>query len=190
VCRQNDRIHGVNKWLMLFVLATFTIPARTQIVNPGFDDGVIVPIFEPDTVKPTEALPGWTASKGGTPLVFLFYNETALDSPWVSIHDNSDNFELFRPIDGKYSVFIKGATPSAPELDASLSQIVNVPSTAKSVLFYARNLNGLELSFSGQKLPYFEVYRNPPTRFMALIFLPFPGSMGSSNLRPAKANGD
>jgi hypothetical protein len=164
---------------ILISSALFCIALNThsQVVNGGFEDGSLV-MINPVAVKPAEALPGWNALSGGTPLLFLGYNAPGLDSAWVSIHDNANPNDLFKPIGGTYSVFIKGATPLGPSLDAEITQVVAVPSDSKSLFFRARNLNGLDLSFNGQNLTYYEFQQGGGDSAYGADISGFAGSTG------------
>jgi hypothetical protein len=130
------------------------------VANYGFED---VQIFFADefqhTIDANRALPSWapystyTSPNGDTPLPVLFYDTFALDSPWISVHDNAS--PNFQPIEGQYSVLIQGG--NLPGGSAWIVQPVTVPVGSKSLVFGGKDVQGLEVSFGGQTLPYFEI---------------------------------
>jgi hypothetical protein len=184
--RRSVNRHLVPQLLLLSFLLQNSF-AIGQIVNPGFDDGVVVPrppFF--NDVESAPALPGWTAYQGDTPLTYLIYDTLALDSPWVSIHDNL-SYNDFRPIDGKYSVYVQGG--DIPGGSASITQPILIPAASRSILFPGRHVQGLELSFAGQPLNYFEVGSGPGYVHYGADITQFAGQSGLLRFSASYQNG-
>lgn len=129
------------------------ISTKGDVVNGGFEDAVLVQYQGQSTqVRASEALAGWTASFDifvPSPSEFIIYNNIALDSPAVSIHDANS---LFKPLLGSFSVYLQGGTVAGTQ-GASIFQTTTVPSDARSLMFLGRNVSNLEFSFDGQVLP-------------------------------------
>lgn len=144
----NDRII-----LMLANASQLCAFAQIPLTNGDFEAATLIQYNNPFEVKSAEALPGWTVAFRGfpTPVPYINYNELALDSAIISIHDSQSRY--FTPLEGSYSLFLQGGNV-ANSPGASLSQSTAVPADARSIRFLGNPDNHLELSFNGQNLPF------------------------------------
>ena len=104
------------------------------------------------------ALPGWTASLGGTAVTQVYQNLISTGSASIDILGPDWN-SVPGIIDGNYSVALQwGYGPGLVEENASLSQDGTIPANAKSLEFTAWTFLGptpLSVSFAGDSLSLF-----------------------------------
>jgi hypothetical protein len=115
--------------------------------NLGFEDAVI---GSPPVAS--QALPFWTLSTGN----YVVFNNIALDSAWVSIHDTDSVF--VKPLQGNYSIVLQDGLIAAQTLgSASIWQAGDIPNDAKSLMFKSNTPNyidELRVSLNGVSLPF------------------------------------
>ena len=109
--------------------------AQGAFQNLYFDNATIITNAQ-RFVAASNALPGWTVLdnfSGNN----IFYNDLALGSPCVSIHDRNSPFGL--PLQLPYSILLQSDTlPFGAGLRrGGVSQIGTVPADAQSIQFYA-----------------------------------------------------
>ena len=85
------------------------------------------------------ALPGWTGYINGNPTDFVIFSDIALGSPSISVVDSLSL--SYQPIQGSYSVFLRGA---------GLGQTGRIPNTAASLVFLSKPFSAFNVSFGGQ----------------------------------------
>jgi hypothetical protein len=116
------------------------------LINPGYP----FPFY---TTNAT--IPGWAWSPRGNagygdPNTIVSFNERALDSTAVTLHDMSDLSA--RALAGHYSILLQGGSQFFPQQygGASIFQTGLIPDTAQSLMY----LGGaaLQVSFNGQSL--------------------------------------
>jgi hypothetical protein len=109
--------------------------AQGTFQNLNFESATIITNV-PRVVAASNALPGWTVLdnfSGNN----VFYNDIAVGSPCVSIHDRNSLYPV--PLQGLYSVLLQ----SAPQpftgnfIHGGISQVGTVPADAQSLQFYA-----------------------------------------------------
>jgi len=112
----------------------FENPIPPLLPNAGF------------TVPITNALPGWSAYIGDTSIDRVVYNTVSLGAAAVSLHDHGSSLQ---PVEGNYSVMLQPSIPSL-QTSAAVGQIGQVPSTAKSLVFYGTP--SMQVTFAGQPI--------------------------------------
>ena len=119
--------------------------------NLDFEQARIIPIvgnpLYPEAVATTNALPGWTAYIGGSPVDVVLHDDVSLGAALVSIHDSNS---VVTVIQGRYTVQLQPSYPGGAT-SAAVGQVGTVPNTAQSIRFYG---NGpISASFAGQQIP-------------------------------------
>jgi hypothetical protein len=111
------------------------------------------------TVAVSSALPSWTVYYGSSQQSQMGYQSFSLGATFVSLLTPGSN-PVFNSINGNYSVLLQGGVTST---DASIVQTGIVPSSAKSILFYAESVNAgtLLVSLGGQNIPFFALSSGP-----------------------------
>jgi hypothetical protein len=94
-------------------------------------------------------LPGW--------LGWVMYDNEALDSPMVSIHDSASKY--LKPFQGNYSILLQTGSPfyPTPNQPIHISQIGDVPAYARSIQYQTDYCWGgnLVVSLNGTAIPTF-----------------------------------
>jgi hypothetical protein len=102
------------------------------------------------------AMPGWRAYIEVSEVDTVAYNTIALDGAAISLHDAGSIY--FQPLLGQYSALLQGTSSLVPQRSASLAQIGQVPSDAKSVEFVAgKESSSFHVSFAGQALQLYHI---------------------------------
>jgi len=137
-------------------IAAHLASAQSSFRNLNFEQARIVPIGSQGLplVVASNAIPGWAAYQGNTPLTEILYNTITLGTPIVSIHDTAS--QIFQPFQGNYSVGIQHSS-GGPPTTAAIGQIGQVPLNALSVVFYASNYDRLQVTFAGTPIPFVQL---------------------------------
>ena len=109
--------------------------------------------FYPYAAYATNAVPGWKFF-GGIGYPDILYNDVALGSPCISIHDANDQYG-FTPIQGQYSVYLQRFGGYV-----AIAQTGRLPSNAQSLTFWSY-FTGFEVTFAGQVQPYISIGTGP-----------------------------
>lgn len=120
-----------------------------SFVNLNFENPILP--LNPDAgfeVPITNALPGWSAYVGGIQLDRVAYNTVSLGAASVSFQGPGSLQPAF---DGDYFVILQVQVPGGTP-DAAIAQTGQIPLDARSLIFYAHNLN-IAVSFAGQPIP-------------------------------------
>jgi hypothetical protein len=141
-----------------FIRAVSTV-AQGTLSNFNFESAPIPPGSD-FRANAAVALPGWTVLLNNKAADTIFYNDIALSSYMVSIHDSSSPMH---PISGLFSVYLQGGFgPFSGRGPAALAQIRTIPTDANSLLFSASpNISTMEVSFRGSLLPYYPIESRP-----------------------------
>ena len=123
--------------------------------NLGFEDAVVVPPLVDGWQAPvSQALPYWRTSNylAG----YVGYDTLSLGAVCVSIHDDLSN--AMKPLKGQYSVFLQSGAggPLGQPTSAYISQVGDVPSSARSLMFTSDDtemLDRLIVSLNGTAIP-------------------------------------
>lgn len=140
----------VSCWLqILWAIPTI---AQSGFVNLDFEQGVYVPFIPeaPHAVAISNALPGWSACWGGSEVALVSYND---GGPGITLFGPPPEFGFTAaPFHGSYSVAINAAFPG---MASSIYQSGQVPSNAKSLIFYVY-LTEIEVGFAGQPITLYD----------------------------------
>jgi hypothetical protein len=121
-------------------------------VNLDFEDANLSG-YSAGSVPAADAIPGWTAYIGGTPLTNINYNIRTSGGIEVSvIGANSGSI-----IQGNYYVYLQGTGGVVANEVASIGQAGTIPVTAQSLIFRGDIYNFEVVSFNGQELPLSEI---------------------------------
>jgi hypothetical protein len=109
-----------------------------SFVNLNFESANLTGYSPGSNVPTNAAIPGWTASSesslGGTNAdATIVYDEISTGGPFISIVDTNVGFSYFYPIQGRYSVFLFGASG----VSSTISQTGLVPAGTDTLLFDA-----------------------------------------------------
>lgn len=147
--------------LFLLIILHFTIPCRQvsaqgTFVNLDFESPIL-PLI-PDifgNVPLEDALPGWTGYVGGYQTASVRYNNISLGTAEISFHGPGSRES---PYHGQFCVFLQGGYgPFGGIVPSSIAQVGEIPTPARSLLFYANNLSLLQVTFAGESLPVFNL---------------------------------
>jgi hypothetical protein len=125
----------------------------------GYSEGFMNLYFEQATIVAgpsggvitSNALPGWSASIYGFPQSVILYDDITLGAAAVSIQDANGHVPILQ---GQYSVLLQGQFPStSPSDSAVISQIGQIPNSAKTLSFYGV-LGSLQITFNSHIIPY------------------------------------
>jgi hypothetical protein len=97
--------------------------ANLPVLSPG-QQGGLVPV--------SAALPGWQAFLGSSSQTEVWYNTATISSDAV-VWIVGPNFQFWNPIQGNFTVALRGGSGGTGFVPASLSQTGLVPSTTKSL---------------------------------------------------------
>ncbi len=119
-------------------------------VNLDFEQGN-VPAGHFSAVPVSQALPGWTAYLGDTPVTSILPNDVSLSGASVSII--TPQWGAGTVFQGNYMVLIQAAEypSSLSPTTAAIAQTGQIPSNAQFIVFEAKT-SGLELTFNGSPL--------------------------------------
>jgi hypothetical protein len=147
-------------WSLAVMIAGFVIglpyPAQalaTLFRNLDFESAIIgTPTF--NEVLASQSLPYWTNNNWHSG--YLLYDDLALDSVCVSIHDGRHipQWYDFNPLQGSYSLMLQTSSQwaSPPYAKAWISQTGDIPVYAQSILFVS-DWNCPIVSLDGVTIP-------------------------------------
>ena len=151
----------MRRWVifsLLFCLNSTSGLWAQAFQNLDFEAAQNIPVFDPHghpwTMSPEDALPHWNCFYGTNQFGWAWYNDLALDSAAVGIMGSNSPLFVYVPaglLDGQYCASLQAATMSAGSYSASIGQIGQIPSNAKSITFggsYA-----FSVSFAGNQIP-------------------------------------
>ena len=129
-------------------------------VNLDFESAQIIPFAEGgyvNSIRTTNALPGWTVFYGASQQSVINYNAPAAGSTFVTLWA-TNGFQLA----GNYSVLLQGGLTASA---ASISQTGLVPASARSLLFYGAGRSSttpvLVVALGGQDLSFSAIAEGP-----------------------------
>ena len=155
--------------IIILVGTCFSTKAQS-FTNLDFESATVAPSAlesYPNFVPIGSALPGWTAFLGTEQVTQVGYNAPANSTASITLIGptwNGPDVGTYGVgiIDGNYSVDLQtGANPLNPTpltVNASIEQNGNVPSTAESLLFEAREITPITVSFDGNVLATVALY--------------------------------
>lgn len=145
-------------------------------MNLDFENAVIVPDpaspYFPAAVYASNAIPGWVAYIAGNPQVDIFHNTVSLGAAWISIHDQASSRQ---PIQGNYSMMLQPSFAGGQD-SVALGQIGQIPTTAKSLLFYGSP--SMQVTFEGQAISLIGLSSTPQYFVLGADISMFSGQTG------------
>lgn len=137
-------------WLQ--ILCAIPTIAQSGFVNLDFEQGVYAPVNPelPYTVATSNALPGWSAYWAGNEVATVGYN---YDGPAITLFGPPGFGFTKSPFQGSYSV---GLNAAFPDMASSISQSGQIPSDAKSLIFYVYHTE-IEVMFAGQPITLYDM---------------------------------
>jgi len=131
--------------------------AQGLLFNVDFEHPILPLILDPGDVVPiANALPGWRGYIGEMPVDGIRYDDRAIDAADISIQDSLSPF--LRPIQGSYSVLLKGSSMNTFEpKTAAIAQTALIPQNTRSLIFFSTSFSTFQVTFGGQFIPLLQV---------------------------------
>ena len=157
----------------IFALSiVFNSHAQGIFQNLNFELPVQPLIRDENAQVPTaNAIPGWTAYFGSTPLPTIVYDSVSIGRASVSLQDAK---YVYGPIQGNYSVLLQPSNFGVTS--AAVGQIGEIPATALALRFYGSM--SLIVTFGGQPLELVKIGSGPNYDQIAADISPFAGQTG------------
>jgi hypothetical protein len=128
---------------IVFALLAPQIVQAQGFVNLDFE-GANISGYSAGSVPASDAIPGWMAYLGGTPLSNINYNTGGSGNMVEIVGVN--------PIQGNYFIHIQGN--GSDNTQASIGQTGTIPVTAQSLIFWGGGLGQNDISFNGHTLSF------------------------------------
>jgi hypothetical protein len=149
---------GIVCSLLLFLSCVSCLWAQA-FQNLDFEAVQNIPVFDPHehpwTMSAADALLGWTGFYGTNQFGWASYNDLALDSPAVGVMGSDSPVFSFVPtglLGGQYCASLQaGRLSTGAFYPATIGQIGQIPSTAKSITFSGSY--AFSVSFAGSPIP-------------------------------------
>jgi hypothetical protein len=135
------------------LIGSATTSGQGRFQNLDFELATIPTSTPPGIVSVGDAIPRWTAFGGQ-----MVYNSVGLGGAVVILY--GPGLGQSQLLQGNYSVGLRNSV-SDPRPQASIAQTGQVPSSANSILYYAKNGTGIAVSFSGVRLNTFLLSSTP-----------------------------
>jgi hypothetical protein len=145
----------VNKAIVLFLMTAVVGAAAAPFQNLGFDDGNTNNTPPGSVGLSSDLVPAWQIISGASGPVPIMLFDAAPFGPPESVADIfllSPNNPNQYPVSGKFSLLLDPAYERSVQSTASISQIGDIPSDAKSIEFI-NFLNSFELRVNGNLIP-------------------------------------
>ena len=141
--------------ILLIAILVFSKTGFSQgFANLNFENATFTVdpsgLYYPYSVYASNAIPGWTAYVGGSPVSDVLSNNVLLSGGAVSIIGTNNNLG-FQPIQGKYFMLLAGDNYSGSLGTAGIGQSNTIPLSAESLIFWG-NVGANDVSFYGQTL--------------------------------------
>jgi hypothetical protein len=157
------------------------IYAQNSFTNLDFESAQIVldsaSPFYPYAANVAKALPGWSFDGFRPGASDVSYDSGTAGSAAVSIHDTNTFLGLVPILQGRYSVLLQGQFSSTTPVAVSLWQTGQIPVGTQSLTFWGQ-LQGLQLSFGGQSIPYSMIGNGPNYTIFGANISSFAGQTG------------
>ena len=135
--------------ILIILIQIFTLSVEAQgFINLDFESAN-VSSFSTGFVPATNAFPGWTAYIGGNQVDEVVYNTSPLDAAEVTLQGTNASSPSLRPIQGKFTAVLFGASVFAPQQSAAIGQTGQIPFGVLSLTFWGYSS---DVSFGGQAL--------------------------------------
>jgi hypothetical protein len=137
----------MNKVICLLVLlASMCVGYSQGFVNLN-SENANVSTFGLGLVPSIDGIPGWTVYVNGSEVSQIVFNTQTLDEPVVTLQGTNSHF--IPPIQGLFSVVLKGGSVYAQGNSSAIGQTGQIPFTARSFSFWGGADN---VSFNGHPL--------------------------------------
>lgn len=129
--------------------------AQAAFTNLDFENGTYIPLGSPYDIATTNALPGWTAYIGGSPVQSVWYNNVSLGGAAISWHGPPGIGYPYAPYRGQYCVLLQQACCNIGTTVA-VGQTAQIPANARSLTYYLYN-GIVQVTFSGQPVTTYDL---------------------------------
>jgi hypothetical protein len=151
--------------ILILILIGWCDAFAQGFVNTDFESANLSG-YGAGSVPATNAIPGWTAYLGGTPLTNINYDVSPSSGGRGVYIYNSTNLQ------GNYYVYIEGTSSE----HASIGQSATIPLTAQSLIWWGFGPD--ILSFNGQSLPFSNIGSGTHYDIFAANISAFAGQTG------------
>jgi len=155
---KSSGVVGINRLRIIFLILLLIggcqgASGQSLFRNLNFEQAKTIPLeggsYYPYEVAATNGIPYWKAYTWDGSDSSIHYDDVALDSPWVSIHDT--NSPWVPVLEGQYTMLLQ----SSPffGIEVAIAQTGWVPVSAKSIRFLSANFRGLRVRFEANEIP-------------------------------------